>query len=126
MADFVLFVSAAELDLGWEEGSYNELYRRNGELRHIAALAASPVGGLILKIDTPFHGTATQLYRKIENKYGCDHVLSKGIPVSPIALGRELRRIKPNLRAFGVDIKFERSSSERIILIDKPTKTVDT
>ena len=123
MADFALWSTAAEASLGFESGAFMNAYRNNRESANDVALEASPIATPVLELlaEKPtWKGTATQLLQVLAA--GATTSRLHGWPASPIALARALRRIAPNLRTAGVEIRFERdpgSCRQRIVTLEK-------
>jgi hypothetical protein len=113
MADFCLWVSAAEGALGWPKGAFLESYSRNrsevNELAletsalatHLRELAAAPNG---------WEGTCADLLNKLGELAGEKATNAKTWPRSPRALGGALRRLAPNLRRTEITIEMWRES----------------
>ena len=123
MADFAVFVSAAERALEWREGEFVNLLSDNSEIRHIASLDGSPIGRAIMKLPGPFEGTASLLLRKIVKVAKSDS--SFDVPKAANKIGSEIRRIAPALREFGYEVEFTRTATERRIRINPPVSNDD-
>jgi len=111
MADFALWAVAAEEGAGLQKGSFLRTYDSNQQASNEHALDTSPAVEICEFMDnlTTSHwiGTSTQLHKAltlmIQNKG--ETIKDKyGFPKSPAALGTKLRRIAPNLRAFGIEV----------------------
>ena len=127
MADFAIWVCAAEPALGWIEGAFLDAYRRNRAEANALALEASSLTKPVLWIADRgrWQGTATQLQAELNrvllNEIPADERRGEW-PATPRDLSHELRRLVPNLREVGVTVEFERTAgdnSERIISIRK-------
>lgn len=122
MADFALWVTAAEPALGWGNGSFMEAYTGNRASANDLALDASPLSSALRSLvsEHPWEGTATDLLRSLALLVGDQVTKQKGWPTSARALSNALRRLRPNLRATGIEIGFDRETSQsrrRIISI---------
>lgn len=108
MADFALWVVAAEPLLPWGSGAFLAAYQGNrGEANNLA-IEASPVAMPILAlIEARGHwtGTAGELLAALEEKYADERTrMRKDWPINRKAMGNALRRVAPNLRAAGVTV----------------------
>jgi len=121
MADFALWVTAAEPTLEWERGSFLRSYTGNREQADELAIEASPVGRLLIQIaDAGFAGTATELLAALEERAGERERKSPGWPKSAQSLGGLVRRLAPNLRSLGFDVEFDRGKKTRLIVLRRP------
>ncbi|HJY86598.1 MAG TPA: hypothetical protein VKE24_07135 [Candidatus Acidoferrales bacterium] len=125
MADFALWVTAAEPALGWEDGTLLCVYETSRKATSALTLEASPVVPAIQRLaeQGPWSGTATGLLRELtlhadaENEYP-----QRSWPKSPWALSVQLRRLALDLRAMGVDVLFGKTpggGSKRTVTIKK-------
>jgi hypothetical protein len=121
LADFAVWVQAAEPALGWSPGTFLNAYDENRTEAHSLALEGSPVADLVRELartEGPWTGTATDLYDRL-----CEILDQAGkkpgsdFPQGGRGLGKVLRRLAPNLRAVGVEVRFPRSGRERKIEI---------
>jgi hypothetical protein len=123
MADFALWATAAEPSLGFESGAFMTAYRNNRQSANDVALDASPIATPVLELLTEqptWKGTATQLLQVLAAKTASSR--TRGWPASPVGLARALRRVAPNLRTAGIEIRFDRdpgSCRQRIVTIEK-------
>jgi hypothetical protein len=107
MADYALWVTAAEAALGWEPGAFMKAYTGNRKAANSLALEASPlVTPLTTIAQKGFHGTATQLLQVLTDKVTDDVRRRRGWPGNGRALSSALRRLAPNLRGIGIDVVF--------------------
>lgn len=108
MADFVLWVTAAESALGWESGTFLRAFETNRQQGHEIALEASSLTDGVMYVGKAgqWEGTATELLSTLTERAGDDHIMRASLPRTPQQLGGELRRIAPNLRAAGVHVDF--------------------
>ena len=115
MADFALWVSAAEPALGLAPGEFLAAYEANRAAVHVQSLEASPltfaIEMLLFEFDT-WTGTATELQLYLENRAPRRNQRDRAWPRSPRALSSALRRLAPSLRTMGVEVEFDRSAGD--------------
>ena len=113
MADFALWVTAAEPSLAWPEESFLQAYEANRAAAIEVTLEADPVAGAVIQLvddKGEWCGTATDLMDKLQT-YTADHVLnSHAWPSRPNMLSARLRRAAPSLRAIGVNVNWKRQA----------------
>ena len=124
MADFAKFVSGAEEELGWKEGSFVEAMNANRmealeEMNEYDSLLS-----LILELGRKnkdlafiFNGTAENLFQELIEMLPGKHQKS-AFPVSPAALSKRLNGLKPVLREMEIVIKNNKSNGKRIKRIE--------
>lgn len=120
LADFAIFVTAAEPGLGWRSGTFAEALASYSRDALTDELAADPVCGAVQQLVSGrplWTGNVTALLEALEHFASPGVLRSKAWPNTPAALGNRLRRIAPTLRKIGIDIQFQRSSAERTIAI---------
>jgi hypothetical protein len=106
MADFALWVTAAESGLGWQSGAFLASYERNRGQGHELALEASVVGPPLLEVaEQGFEGTATELLELLIAKVDEKLVKQPDWPKNGRALSGLIKRLAPNLRALGYEVK---------------------
>jgi hypothetical protein len=115
MADFAHWVVACEPALGWPAQTFLAAYELNrggvAALSLEASLLSTPIQ---LVAGIGFEGTATELLHRVEDYVDEETRRKKAWPKSPSALGGQLRRLAPSLRATGVIVDFGRTR-ERLI-----------
>jgi 5S rRNA maturation endonuclease (ribonuclease M5) len=112
MADFAVWSVAATPVLGWTPQRFLEAYEDNRASVHQVAVEESPIGSVLLDVGRiGFDGTATELLATLATFVDEPVTKSKGWPKSARALSGVLRRLAPNLRALGVDVRFERETT---------------
>jgi hypothetical protein len=123
MADFAIWVTAAEPALGWAEGSFLVSYEHKRDETHELALEASPIAQAMQDIveEAEFFGTATHLLERLNLAAGEERVRKPDWPRNGRALSGHLRRIAPNLRQLGIEVEFNQKlgRSRRAIRIGK-------
>jgi hypothetical protein len=123
MADFALWVTAAESALGWKAGTFLSVYSQNretaNELALEGSLVAAPVKTLVEK--GPWEGTAKELLDILTAPLSEKDAKAKDWPKTPLTLSNVLRRLAPNLRAAGIETTFLRAPGKRsrLIRLDK-------
>jgi hypothetical protein len=116
MADFALWVTAAEPALGWESGRFMLAYTANQDAGNEMALEASPVGKAVIDfIDEvgEWSGTMTELLGELERRADQKTKSIKSWPKSSSALGTAVKRLAPNLRKAGINVSDERVGKRR-------------
>lgn len=124
MADFAVWVTAAEPALPWEPGTFMAAYERNRASLVDDSLEADPVALAVLALMEDrnlWQGTASELLDALEGLIKESTLKSKQWPKAPNALSNRLRRAAPSLRAKGVEIRW-RKSGDRFISIRKDMK----
>jgi hypothetical protein len=122
MADFAVWVTAAEQALGWQHGSFLTTYERNRDQGHELALDANLVAPALLTVAAEgFLGTASELLELLTARIDEKTARQKEWPANGRKLSAELTRLAPNLRALGIslDRRREPGSGRRLIAIGK-------
>jgi len=125
MADFAIWVTAAEPELGWKDGDFMAAYTGNRSAAHELALDASPLSGPIRQLIAErgeWAGTATGLLEALAMMVTEQTRKSDGWPRAANALSNKLRVLTPNLRAVGIEVKLpshKHSSLHRQVVIRK-------
>lgn len=122
MADFALWVAAAEPALNWPIGDFLTSYMGNreaaNELAIEAALIVAPLRGLLTANGTSWEGTATDLLHDLNAHADERTRKAQGWPSNGRSASNALRRVAPNLRRAGVDVTFQpRKNRKRLITI---------
>jgi hypothetical protein len=110
MADFAIWVTAAEPALPWETGVFLGLYRENIASANTLALEASVIFPMLEDV-MPFEDTATELLNKLKKQLP-DGKKPEGFPGNARALSGTLKRIAPNLRRVGINIAWTRETDK--------------
>ena len=125
MADFALWAIAAEPALGLAAGEFLRAYRDNRQDAHGQALDACPIVEPLERFmsdKSEWAGTATDLHKALEDKTTEGQKARPGWPKDGTRLSGQLKRIAPNLRSRGLDIKQSREPGgqrKRLITIAK-------
>lgn len=109
MADFAMWMAAAEKGLGWEAGTFLKAYNANRDAANLLALESSPIVEPLTRLarrKEGFRGTATALLTELNSYVDSDVRRQKGWPTTPRGLSGILRRLAPNLRGAKVDVVF--------------------
>jgi hypothetical protein len=127
MADFAIWATAAETELGFTAGTLMKAYNRNRDQMNDLAIESSPVAAAIIALINrigSWKGTATSLLRKLESEVDEQTGRQSNWPKSPKALGGAIRRIATNLRSRGIDCTKVRDTDKngtRLIHLKKIT-----
>lgn len=116
MADFALWVTAAEPELGWEPGRLLVAYTRNQEDGNQMALDASPVGKAVTEFVEQvreWSGTMTELLGELDRRADQKTMSLTSWPKSAAALGTAVKRLAPNLRNSGIGVTETRLGKRR-------------
>jgi hypothetical protein len=122
MADFALWVTAAEPALGLRRGEFMAAYAGNRAAGHELALESSPIPKAILDFvenNGIWNGSASQLSAELDQRADEKTRAMKNWPKTPAALSGTLRRLAPNLRSVGVEVGFGRNKQSRYITLER-------
>ena len=114
MADFAIWVSAAERGLPWRDGLIYDAYERNRSLALVITLENDPVAGKIISLAESkgeWFGTPTRLYADLTPS-----LLSSGRggwPRTASAFSQRLKRLQPGLREVGIEVEWIREPDEK-------------
>ncbi|MGF1472426.1 MAG: hypothetical protein ACFB50_11905 [Rubrobacteraceae bacterium] len=116
MADFAVWVTAAEEALGWEPGAFMDAYTGNRLEATDSALDADPVATAVLEFMSDrdeWTGTSSELWAALGELVdeGVRH--TKAWPGAPNALTGRLKRLAPTLRGVGIDYGEDRTGKDR-------------
>jgi hypothetical protein len=112
MADFAIWISAAETGLGWGGGTFVTAYEENRAEANRIPLENSPITTPLFSLlrKGPWQGTATALLKALTQVAEEAASKTSGWPKTERALSMALRRLAPNLRSTGVAITFDRTT----------------
>lgn len=122
MADFALWIAAAEPALPWQPGTFLKAYTANRADANELAIESNPVATVILSwfaSRQTWSGTASELLKELDKTAGEHLAKTKDWPKKPNHLSNMLKRISPNLRNTGISIENNRTSGKRMIVISK-------
>jgi hypothetical protein len=118
MADFVIWVVAAEERLPWKKGAFMNSLSANAASANEVVMEASPIGELVRTLAAArdpeaWQGTASALLKDLGDHVDDATKRKKGWPSTPRALSGQLRRLAPTLRAVGVEVQFDREPTAK-------------
>jgi hypothetical protein len=117
MADFALWVTAAEPGLGWDPGTFAAAYRANREGAVELTVENDPVAcalrAMVEKRTEPFEGSASELLPELEGETTEKIRNSRVWPSNAAALATRLRRLAPVLRQVGIDVLMDQRAPTR-------------
>ena len=128
MADFALWMAAAEQALGWGEGTILNAYDGNQATAHELALETSSVASALVTFMAArdsWQGTMQDLLAELGYLVGDRTVRSQEWPATPRKLSGVVRRYETNLRAIGISVAYGKDSTHtkrRIVSLSKSTK----
>jgi hypothetical protein len=132
MADFALWVSAAESAWSWAPGTFLQAYQGNRseamELGLESTLIAPHLRNL-LEAEGRWTGTAGELLEVLRAKVSEGEQRSRMMPQTPQAISNQRARLAPSLRAVGIHITKghrESGSGRRLMVIEKSPQQVVT
>ena len=117
MADFALWVTAAEESLGWPKGTFISAYAGNRASANEVALEASPVARPLLELldeHGEWRGTSSELLQALGTRVDDQVKRQRVWPSNGRSMTGHLKRLSPNLRAAGWEVEFHRESSRRL------------
>jgi hypothetical protein len=117
MADWAVWVTAAEPALKWPDGAIIDAYAGSGQSAIESALDGDPLAVALRAISRPWLGTAADLLTQLAPASRAP----RGWPESPRALSSALRRLAPQLRRIGIhpDLgRREAHTGRRLIVIE--------
>ena len=122
LADFAQWVSAAETAWGWHKGNFLSAYQGNRRSAHELALECSPIAKPMLELLAD-HGewssTASELLATLCHRFSDNISKQTGWPKNARSFTGQLKRLSPNLRAYGWQITFERQANQRLVVVHR-------
>ncbi|MCC6444309.1 MAG: bifunctional DNA primase/polymerase [Armatimonadetes bacterium] len=120
MADFALWVMAAEESLPWKPGGFRAVYDRSRRDALTVSLESDPVAVALQRLlatrGSAYEATATDLLNDLAEHASEPQRKARAWPQSPRALTNRLRRLAPLLRSTGLEPIFERKpAGQRVI-----------
>jgi hypothetical protein len=106
MADAVVWVTAAEPEFGWAAGTFKAAYESHRARLSQRAVEADVLGSAVTKLlveAESWSGTATDLQKALAS-HAAKHLRNR-LPATPASLGQKLRRLRPDLKANGIDVQ---------------------
>jgi hypothetical protein len=116
MADFTIWMTAAEQAFGWKSSAFLHAYEENRRAASDLPLE-TPVADALRKLTLPWDGTATELLSALQSLTDESIRHSRTWPRSGQSLSNALRRLAPNLREAGIGVEFTRQGHSRARLI---------
>jgi hypothetical protein len=133
MADYALFAIASEKALGLKDGEFMETFEESREQSRQIVIESSPVGEAIVRLmeATPliWKGTISQLLKDLENHTDEATYRSRYFPKASNMLSRQLKRLTPDLKALGLEVREgirSNNKETRSIVIEKVLKVSAT
>ncbi len=120
MADFAIWVTAAERGLDLAPGQFLRAYNANRAAGNDTAIEASPVGKALVEFVNEacrWSGTSTTLLAELDSRNEQASSKLKSWPGTPRTLSGIVKRLAPNLREAGIDVEFTRSGRSRLITL---------
>ena len=128
MADFAVWVTAAEEALAWRPGSFLDTYLSNRREASEIGLESSMFFKLLCACLSPgesFKGTATELHRRMRAAIHTAAIEdTRVLPKNASKTSGELRKIAPALRQTGWKVNFPPRGKQRVIEIDRQGEEV--
>lgn len=129
MADFATLGAAVAVALGRPEASFLEAYMRNALCITGAALDAHPVAHAVIALmegASHWKGTPTELYGLFKRGASEDARRSEQWPHGVNAMGDALRRLAPELRKIGIDVRSHRGRQRSWEITKLPTPSTSS
>lgn len=124
MADFAIWVAAAEPALGWEPGTFLREYARNrAEASSLIVESSLPLSAVkaFMNDRGSWKGTPTDLLSRLGDYIDEEVRRSRWWPKSASHLSRALKRGAAVLREEGVEVRFIQTNNTRFIDLRKPS-----
>ncbi|WP_077319077.1 hypothetical protein [Virgibacillus proomii] len=122
MADFALWITAAEKSLDWESDSFIEIYKANMSKAIDLGLELDPIAVAVQELMSERNewiATTTETLNQLKSHAEKEVIISPSWP-TPNKLKDRLRRIAPSLRTKGIEyVELPRSSKGGMIKINK-------
>ena len=121
MSGPVQWVTAAEVGLGLKQGRFSETYERLRTVEARYRMDESPIGRainkLVLQNNYCWFGSAVTLLQDLNELDLIGERHCSDWPKDARALGKLLKRIKPDLEKGGLEMDFDRTATKRTIVI---------
>ena len=109
LADFEVWAIACESALGVSSTSFEEAYKHSRQASVEVVLSNSPLPpqiiALLRRCGNTWQGTSSELLADLE-EYASDRTLRQyGWPKNPSWLGKDIDRLAPSLREFGINVE---------------------
>ena len=133
MADFAVWVVAAEPSLDCASGAFLRAYAANRETLNESAIESCMIAEPLMKFlngREQWEGTASELLQNLGAQAGERTTKQREWPKKPHVLSGHLRRIAPNLRQMDINIEFYRETNaarrRRISIRTSPQPSVQS
>jgi len=118
MADFAIQVTAAAPAFGWGENQFLLAYTDNRDKAHETVVDDSLIASAVRALVGPdtagtWSGTASELLAEVNGRVDESARKERWWPKTPKTLAGHVRRLSPNLRALGIDVRFVRDPDKR-------------
>jgi len=121
MADFAVWVTAAESACPWPPGAFLSAYTDNIQDAIEAILDGDPVGDVVREL-APWSGTAKELLKELNDRTPESAKRHPKWYSVPRQVADALRRLTPALRRTGIAVTFDKEShTRRRLIILEPT-----
>lgn len=120
LADFATWVTAAELALGWDAGSFLEAYERNRQAATNDVLDNNPVAVAVqslMESTGEFCGTMSELQERLAPFVPASERKSATWPRTATTLSSCMRRLIPGLETWGIGVEMRVPGQRRGIRI---------
>lgn len=119
MADFALWIAAAEPALPWEPGTFLAAYSDNRRAAVDLMLETDAVAGHLRALaEFGFEGTTAELLAELDEAATDREKKGRRWPKSPAALGKHLARIGPALEQSGLLLASRKTKTGRVWVLD--------
>lgn len=129
MADFAVWVTAAEAALGWEPGTFIAAYDASCQDAAQIALEASPLWPYLEQCADGQALTASDLLARLRELAGEEAVHARGWPKAANTLSGMLKRLAPELRKVGIEAEQGSLGAEgdrrKVWTLRKMAETID-
>jgi hypothetical protein len=119
MADFAKWACATFKALGLSEHDFINAYEKNLKIQNEEAVYSSALGQVLIDLfgdKDQIKGTPTTLLKTVR-EYARDNGMDlRHIPATPHAMGKELKRITPNLEPLGFTIDYHRGKQRQYVI----------
>lgn len=126
MADFALWATAAEENLGLSSGAFISAFMGNRENANELALDASPIAATLVEFaqqQENWKGKPSDLLEELNRLASDETKKQQGWPKRSNTMSGAMNRIAPNLRAIGVEYSIGRTKAGRYLTLEYKGKT---
>ena len=122
MADFAVWVTAAEESLGWQKGEFLEIYKQKIQQCRATALDHDPVGDAIRRLmrrSAQWEGRMSDLLDALDHEVEERTTRRRSWPGGPQVLSSRLKKLTPSLRAAGIEVEQGRNKNGSYVSLSK-------